>query len=115
MTNPTICLNMIVKNENKIITRLFDSVINIIDTFCICDTGSTDDTVKTIENYFKEKNMKSEFMKRAIELSITFTIEQVLTSKDDLIIIIKEEPNDTLQKLQKYILKFLNKDYLCFL
>ena len=32
---PTVCLNMIVKNENKIITRLFDSVLPIIDTYCI--------------------------------------------------------------------------------
>ena len=29
-----------------------------------------------------------------------FNIEQILTLKDDLIIIIKDEPNDTLQKLQ---------------
>ena len=46
---PTICLNMIVKNESKIITRLFDSVLSIIDTYCICDTGSNDNTID-IEN-----------------------------------------------------------------
>lgn len=58
LTNvPTLCLNMIVKNESKIITRLFDSVISIIDCYCICDTGSTDDTVKNIENYFKDKGV----------------------------------------------------------
>ena len=54
---PTLCLNMIVKNESKIITRLFDSVILFIDTFCICDTGSTDNTIEIIETYFKEKNI----------------------------------------------------------
>ena len=37
---PTICLNMIVKNESKIITRLLNTVLPIIDTYCICDTGS---------------------------------------------------------------------------
>lgn len=52
---PTLCLNMIVKNESRIITRLFDSVISIIDSYCICDTGSTDNTVQLIEDYFKEK------------------------------------------------------------
>ena len=52
----TICLNMIVKNESKIITRLFDSVIHIIDCYCICDTGSTDNTVEIINDYFKSKN-----------------------------------------------------------
>lgn len=54
---PTLCLNMIVKNESKIITRLFDSVISIIDCYCICDTGSTDNTIDIIENYFKQKNI----------------------------------------------------------
>ena len=53
---PTLCLNMIVKNESKIITRLLDSVLSIIDTYCICDTGSTDNTIEVIEKYFKEKN-----------------------------------------------------------
>ena len=55
---PTMCLNMIVKNESKIITRLFDSVLSIIDTYCICDTGSTDDTVNIIKQYFDSKNIK---------------------------------------------------------
>jgi tetratricopeptide (TPR) repeat protein len=54
---PTLCLNMIVKNESKIITRLFDSVSKIIDCYCICDTGSTDDTVKIITEYFNNKNI----------------------------------------------------------
>jgi len=51
---PKLCLNMIVKNESKIITRLFDSVIDIIDSYCICDTGSTDNTITIIEDYFKK-------------------------------------------------------------
>jgi len=55
--NPTLCLNMIVKNESKIITRLFDSVISIIDCYCICDTGSTDNTIEIITSYFASKNI----------------------------------------------------------
>jgi len=54
---PTLCLNMIVKNESKIITRLFDSVIPIIDCYCICDTGSTDDTIRIISEYFESKGI----------------------------------------------------------
>jgi tetratricopeptide (TPR) repeat protein len=54
---PTLCLNMIVKNESKIITRLFDSVISIIDSYCICDTGSTDNTVQLIIDYFNNKGI----------------------------------------------------------
>ena len=55
--NPTICLNMIVKNESHIITRFFDNVISIIDTYCICDTGSTDNTIEIIKDYFLEKGI----------------------------------------------------------
>ena len=54
---PTLCLNMIVKNESKVITRLLESVSPIIDTYCICDTGSTDDTKEIITNFFNEKNI----------------------------------------------------------
>jgi tetratricopeptide (TPR) repeat protein len=51
---PTLCLNMIVKNESKIITRLFDSVLPVIDSYCICDTGSTDNTKEVIREYFEK-------------------------------------------------------------
>jgi len=54
---PKICLNMIVKNESKIITRLLKSVLPIIDFYCICDTGSTDDTIDIITDFFKEHNI----------------------------------------------------------
>ena len=56
-TGPTLCLNMIVKNESRIITRMFDTVISIIDSYCICDTGSTDNTVELITDYFAKKNI----------------------------------------------------------
>ena len=49
----TLCLNMIVKNESKVIKRLLESVKDIIDCYCICDTGSTDNTIEIIEDYFK--------------------------------------------------------------
>lgn len=55
--NCTVCLNMIVKNESNIITRLFDSVLPIIDCFCICDTGSTDNTANSIKSYFENKGI----------------------------------------------------------
>jgi len=57
MTIPRLCLNMIVKNESKVILRILNSVVNVVDTFCICDTGSTDDTISMIENFFQEKNI----------------------------------------------------------
>ena len=60
---PTLCLNMIVKNESKIITRLFDSVVSIIDCYCICDTGSTDNTIELIDEYFLQKNIPGKIVK----------------------------------------------------
>ena len=53
----TICLNMIVKNESKIMKRLLDSVYKIIDYWVIVDTGSTDHTKELIKEYFAEKNI----------------------------------------------------------
>ena len=58
---------MIVKNESKIIKRLLDSVSPVIDAFCICDTGSTDDTVHMIESYFKEKNIPGKVIKEPFQ------------------------------------------------
>ena len=58
MTNeqiPTICLNMIVKNESNIILRALESALPIIDCYSILDTGSTDNTVELIKSYFESK------------------------------------------------------------
>ena len=55
---PKICLNMIVKNESKVIKRLLNSVLPLIDSYCICDTGSTDNTIEIIETFFKENNIE---------------------------------------------------------
>jgi tetratricopeptide (TPR) repeat protein len=48
---------MIVKNESKVIMRLLESVAPVIDSFCICDTGSTDDTIEIIQTFFKSKQI----------------------------------------------------------
>jgi glycosyltransferase involved in cell wall biosynthesis len=61
---PTICLNMIVKNEEKIIERLLNSVINIIDFFVIVDTGSDDNTINIIKDFFSKYNIKGILAKK---------------------------------------------------
>lgn len=48
-----ICLNMIVKNESKIIERCLNSVKDHVDCISICDTGSTDNTIELIENFLR--------------------------------------------------------------
>jgi len=60
---PKLCLNMIVKNESRIITRLLISVAEIIDSYCICDTGSTDNTVEIIEDFFREKKIPGKIVR----------------------------------------------------
>lgn len=62
-----ICLNMIVKNESAIITRLFDSVLPLIDSYCICDTGSTDNTIEIINNYFENKKIEGKIVELPFE------------------------------------------------
>jgi tetratricopeptide (TPR) repeat protein len=48
---------MIVKNESRVILRLLNSVLPIIDTYCICDTGSTDNTIELITTFFQQNNI----------------------------------------------------------
>ena len=61
---PTICLSMIVKNESKIICRFLDTVKCIVDFACICDTGSTDNTIEVINEYLKNTNMKGKVIRK---------------------------------------------------
>jgi tetratricopeptide (TPR) repeat protein len=51
-TTIKICMNMIVKNESRIILRLLQSILPIVDNYVICDTGSTDNTKELITSFF---------------------------------------------------------------
>ena len=60
--SPTICLNMIVKNESHIIKNTLEKLCNKIkfDYWVICDTGSTDNTPQIITDFFQKKSIKGE-------------------------------------------------------
>lgn len=47
----TFCLVMCVRNEAHIIERCLQSVLPLMDSMYICDTGSTDNTGSVIESY----------------------------------------------------------------
>ena len=51
---PRIVLLTMVKNEEKNVRRLFESVKGWIDGYVLCDTGSTDDTVALAKTVMKE-------------------------------------------------------------
>jgi tetratricopeptide (TPR) repeat protein len=55
---------MIVKNESAIIHRLLQSVLPIIDFYHICDTGSTDNTIEMIEDYFRENRIPGKTIRK---------------------------------------------------
>ena len=52
-----LCLNMIVKNEEAIIRRCLISVAPFLDSWAICDTGSTDNTREIISTFFAERGI----------------------------------------------------------
>ena len=51
ITNPSISLCMIVKNEEHNLPRCLDSVVDVVDEIIIVDTGSTDRTVEIAKSY----------------------------------------------------------------
>lgn len=88
---PKLCLNMIVKNESKIILRLLNSVISLIDTYCICDTGSTDNTVEIIETFFNEKGIIGKIVHepfRDFGYNRTFALKECLTLDADYVLLL---------------------------
>jgi tetratricopeptide (TPR) repeat protein len=83
-------LNMIVKYESKIITRLFDSVLPVITSYCICDTGSTDDTIKIIKSYFESKGIPGKIVEEPFVdfgYNRTFALEQCVDMESDYILL----------------------------
>ena len=61
---PTICLNMIVKNEAAVIIKTLENIHKYIDIdyWVISDTGSTDSTQDIIKNFFYKKGIPGELV-----------------------------------------------------
>ena len=58
----TLCLNMIVKDESHIIAQTLSHLMGKFhfDYWVICDTGSSDDTVEIIHDFFREAKIPGE-------------------------------------------------------
>ena len=54
----TVCLSMIIKDESNEIISVLDGIIPIIDTYCIFNDKSSDNTIKIISEYFIKKNIQ---------------------------------------------------------
>jgi hypothetical protein len=55
-------LNMITKNESHCIRDTLESVYKYINYYVINDTGSTDNTIEVIKDFFKDKNIPGEII-----------------------------------------------------
>jgi len=81
-----ICLNMIVKNESHIIESTLSMLSKYIDYWVISDTGSTDNTIEIIKNYFEKVNInkweKSFFLNLFSHIYITkFCLKSIKKQK----------------------------------
>jgi tetratricopeptide (TPR) repeat protein len=51
-TNIRFILLLMIKNESRIVRRAIASALPVVDAVCVCDTGSTDNTVELLTTHF---------------------------------------------------------------
>jgi glycosyltransferase involved in cell wall biosynthesis len=61
---PTICLNMIVRDEAHVVRETLDSVASLVDCVVVVDTGSSDGTIETIRGWMEERGLPGEIHER---------------------------------------------------
>ena len=101
--NVFIYLNMIVRNESKVIRRCFDSVLHLIDAIVIVDTGSDDDTIEIMNNYIKEHKLVGEIIQKpwvgGLQFDFGYNRNLALRQAEDFM-----QQHDPERKLNPYIL-----------
>ncbi len=98
----TLCLNMIVKNEAKIIERALTSVKDYIDYWVISDTGSNDGTENIIQEFFDRHQIPGELTRTAWQdfgFNRTVALKQARNKGDYILlmdadmVLIVDDPN----------------------
>ena len=113
----SICLNMIVRNESHIIISTLENLCSYIkfDYWVICDTGSTDNTIILIKDFFKNKNINGELIEHKwvdFGHNRTLALECAYNDKTDYLLIFDADDKIVgefiLPQLtaDKYMLKF---------
>ena len=114
---PSICLNMIVKNESHIIAETLESIRKYIDYWVISDTGSTDGTQDLIKDFFAKHKIKGELVEhtwkdfahnrtKAFEAAFNKTDYVWIIDADDLVMGDVQFPKK--MKADYYMLKYRN-------
>lgn len=107
-------LCMIVKNESHVILDVLLSSLPLISTYCIVDTGSTDNTIETICNFYLEKGIKGVVHERPWKnfghnrseaLSLCENMDYALVIDADDVI---EFPKDGLEIIQSLLVESPN-------
>jgi len=104
----TICLNMIVKNEEKVIARCLESVKDFIDHWVILDTGSTDKTKEVIEKTLQ--GIPGKLYEKPFENFGKTRNEALTLAKGKCDYILLMDADDTLVFNWDYKKPFLDKD-----
>lgn len=92
----TVCLNMIVKNEAHVIRRCLESVLPLVDTWVILDTGSTDGTQDIIRETLADlPGTLFESPWKGFDLSRTEAIERARESARYLLFIDADDVMET--------------------
>jgi hypothetical protein len=116
---PTLCLNMIVKNEAGVIIETLNNLTEKIqfDYWVISDTGSTDNTQQIISDYFLEKGIPGELFShewqdfgfnrtKALECAYDKTDYLLIFDADDKLHGDFKLPFDTKPLADRYMIKF---------
>jgi hypothetical protein len=93
---PTLCLNMIVKNESKIILRLLESVLPIIDCYLPknCDLSLITMGPKlTLENLAEIDRLNEKYYKNYYLLKYKSSLPSLLKMKEIYDQVISQTPN----------------------